>query len=89
MNIKELCFLFKRGNFEIKERGFENFIDPNICYNREISCYCCEPRIINYLTYPYKAELESFLEQYLKKEEVSGLLEELDRKQRAVLKRIY
>jgi hypothetical protein len=90
VDIKNCLLLLKKYEFEVKEKGFESFMDPNVGYNKEFSCYSgSEPVFINYLNYPYRMRLEGFLEQDLSKEEIRSLLDNLKEEGKIVLKKLF
>ncbi len=90
MNIENCLLLLKKYGFEVKEKGFEKFMDPNVCYNKELSCYSgCASVFINYLKYPYRSEIESFLQYDLSKEELKSFLDNLEEERKVVLKRLF
>jgi hypothetical protein len=90
VNTENCLLLLKKYGFEIKEKGFEKFIDPNVCYSKKFSCYSgCESVFINYLNYPDRREIEGFLQNDLSKEEVQSFLNNLKEEGKIVLKRLF
>ncbi len=90
MNTENCLLLLKKYGFEIKEKGFEKFIDPNVCYNKKFSCYSgSEPVFINYLKYPGRRDIESFLQNDLNKEEIQSFLNILEEDEKIILKRLF
>jgi hypothetical protein len=90
VNVENCLLLLKKYEFEVKERGFERFMDPNVSYNKEFSCYSGSENVfINYLNHPHRMRLEGYLEQDLSEEEIKYFLDNLKEEGKIVLKRFY